>query len=146
MAARHLFPAFATACDASAWFLDSVVDLDDQPSSEKLWKLKIHLGVRNSSLNWVAGKRFRSLNTNNAQAVITTNCPFQTVQAQENCFRRVNNSIRVIGRSPHQQSSIQHVHRASTIPAGIVFDRAPGVSDRAGYVGGVLALDCFLVH
>ena len=42
LAARHLFPAFAAACDASAWFLDSVVDLDDQPSSEKLWKLKIH--------------------------------------------------------------------------------------------------------
>ena len=57
--------------------------------------------------------------------------------------RRVNSSIRVIGRSPHQQSNIQHVHRASTIPAGIVFDRAPGVSDRTGYVGGVLALECF---
>ena len=35
-------PPFAAACDASAWFLESVVDLDDQPSSEKLWKLKIH--------------------------------------------------------------------------------------------------------
>ena len=47
LAARHLFyPAFAAACDASAWFLDSVVDLDDQPSSKKLWKLKINLGVK----------------------------------------------------------------------------------------------------
>ena len=88
LAARHLFPAFAAACDASAWFLDSVVDLDDQPSSEKLWKLKIHLGVRNSSLNWVAGKRFHSLNTNNAQAVTNGICSFQTVQAQDNCLWR----------------------------------------------------------
>jgi hypothetical protein len=46
LAARHFFPAFVAACDTSAWFLDSVVDLDDQPSSEKLWNLKINLGVK----------------------------------------------------------------------------------------------------
>ena len=101
--------------------------------------------MKNNSLNWVAEKRFHSLNTNNAQAVTNGICSFQTVQAHDNCFRRVNNSIRVIGRSPHQQSSIQHVHRASTIPAGIVFDRALGVSNRAGYVGGIVAPMCFFV-
>ena len=80
---------------------------------------------------------------------IMRNSKYNDICVFSNCERRIifygtiNNSIRVIGRSPHQQSSIQHVHCASTIPAGIVFDRGLGVSGRTGYVGGILVPECF---
>jgi hypothetical protein len=61
----------------------------------------------------------------------------------EGFLSQIKNPNRVIGRSPHQQSSIQHVQLASTIPAGIVFDQALGAGGRPGFVGAPLVLECF---
>ena len=48
-----------------------------------------------------------------------------------------------VGVRTNNQASRQHVHCASTMPAGIVLDRGLGVSGRAGSVGGLLVPECF---